>query len=87
MVVNYSLFCLQTENGSERSMANMHPRADTAKCQLAAAGVAAAWRLGQWDVLPAYIERTDVGYDSLEPEDRWEVSRSCEMIVQVAPLT
>jgi hypothetical protein len=31
-----------------------------------------------------YIERTDVGYDSLEPEDRWEVSRSCDTAVEVA---
>jgi hypothetical protein len=60
---------------------SVHPCADAAKCQLAAAGVAAAWRLGQWDALPAYIERTDVGYDSLEPEDRWEVSRSCTIVV------
>ena len=62
----------------------VHPCTDAAKCQLAAAGVAAAWRLGQWDALPTYIERTDLGYDSLEPEDRWEVSRRSDRVLWVA---
>lgn len=51
----------------------LHACADAAKCQLAASGVAAAWRLGQWDVLSEHLPRTHVGYERLDAEDRWEV--------------
>ncbi len=51
----------------------LHACADVAKCQLAASGVAAAWRLGQWDALSEHLPRTQVGYERLDAEDRWEV--------------
>lgn len=85
LTINHSLQMAASRQwmALDAHIGGIHPRADAAKCQLAAAGVAAAWLLGQWDALPAYIERTNVGYDTLEPEDRWEVSRSCTIVLGV----
>ena len=47
--------------------------ADTAQEQLAASRVAAAWRLGQWDVLEVPAGTSPLQLDLLDSGERWEV--------------
>lgn len=46
---------------------------DTAKQQLAATRVAAAWRLGHWDVLEGTAVSTSDHLEVLDADERWEV--------------
>jgi serine/threonine-protein kinase ATR len=41
--------------------------------QLAALGAAAAWRLGRWSALGAFVGAAGAGFASLDAEGRWEV--------------
>ena len=47
--------------------------ADAAKPHLAACGAAAAWRLGQWELLDSYLEQTRLPVHVLDAGDQWEV--------------
>ena len=47
--------------------------ADIAKEQLAASRMAAAWRLGQWDVLEGLPSPAPHQLDLLDSDERWEV--------------
>lgn len=47
--------------------------ADAAKPHLAACGAAAAWRLGQWELLDSYLEQTRLPVPVLDAGDQWEV--------------
>ena len=47
--------------------------ADGAKPHLAACGVAAAWRLGQWELLDEYLARTHTSGHLLDAGEQWEV--------------
>ena len=48
-------------------------RADAAKPHLAACGAAAAWRLGQWELLDSYLGQTHDMTHLLDAPDQWEV--------------
>eukprot|EP00892_Ulva_mutabilis_P006464 jgi/Ulvmu1/418/UM001_0425.1 len=43
-------------------------------CQAAAAGIAAAWRCGEWTVLDRFLRVIDVPEPGLSDEERWEVA-------------
>lgn len=48
--------------------------AEPVKHQLAALGVAAAWRLGRWDLLDRYLPAAEAAVpELLDGADRWEV--------------
>ena len=47
--------------------------ADAAKPRLVACGAAAAWRLGQWELLDSYLEQTRLPVHVLDAGDQWEV--------------
>lgn len=47
--------------------------ADGAKPHLAACGAAAAWRLGQWELLAEYLARTHTSGHLLDAGEQWEV--------------
>ena len=44
-----------------------------AASQLAALGAAAAWRLGQWELVEGYVQAANPGFAQLDPDARWEV--------------
>lgn len=48
--------------------------AGAVKSQLAAAGVAAAWRLGKWEALDSYLQQSHAGpaSDALDGEQKWD---------------
>jgi FAT domain len=46
---------------------------EVGRCQLAASGVAAAWRLGRWEQLHGYLAAANRRLDCLDAEERWEV--------------
>ena len=48
--------------------------AEAATPQLAASGVAAAWRLGRWEALDSYLTQARApAADTLDGEQRWDV--------------
>ena len=47
--------------------------ADGAKPHLAACGAAAAWRLGQWELLDEYLAQTHTSGHLLDAGEQWEV--------------
>ena len=53
-------------------------RPEPVRHQLAALGVAAAWRLGRWDLLDRYLPAAQAaGPELLDSADRWEVRLGC----------
>jgi hypothetical protein len=46
---------------------------DAQKPHLAACGVAAAWRLGRWQLLESYLQQTRPFMGMLVADDQWEV--------------
>ncbi|KAF5825851.1 hypothetical protein DUNSADRAFT_6362 [Dunaliella salina] len=51
------------------------PGAAAARMQLAAMGVAAAWRMGRWELLQEYLSLVEDGWEvaGLSQQDEWEL--------------
>ena len=75
-VLTHSTLCLSCMHSCQcvrRSEAGSVMGADAAKPHLAACGAAAAWRLGQWELLDSYLEQTRLLVHMLDAGDQWEV--------------
>ncbi len=46
---------------------------ETARRELAASGVAAAWRLGQWGLLDGYTSRASDSLVELRSAEKWQL--------------
>ena len=67
--------CMHAAASAQHQSAKMCPcGAEDAKPQLAASGVAAAWRLGRWEALDSYLQQSQAAAaDALDSEQKWDM--------------